>query len=74
MMHARGLGDDGPALMGDKDIERFAKIELQAGHDIYSQATGSPDSGQRPRQCWRYRDRDRKRRAPLGQARYETGS
>ena len=31
MMHARGLGDDGPALMGDKDIERFAKIELQAG-------------------------------------------
>ena len=31
MMHARGLGDDGPALMGDKDLERFAKIELKAG-------------------------------------------
>jgi Xaa-Pro aminopeptidase len=31
MMHARGLGDDGPALMGDKDIERFSKIQLQTG-------------------------------------------
>jgi len=31
MMHARGLGDDGPALMGDKDIERFSKIELKTG-------------------------------------------
>jgi Xaa-Pro dipeptidase len=31
MMHARGLGDDGPALLGDKDLERFSKIELQAG-------------------------------------------
>jgi Xaa-Pro dipeptidase len=31
MMHARGLGDDGPALLGDKDLERFAKIELQTG-------------------------------------------
>jgi len=25
------LGDDGPALLGDKDLERFSKIELQAG-------------------------------------------
>ena len=31
MMHARGLGDDGPALLGDKDLERFSKIELQIG-------------------------------------------
>lgn len=31
MMHARGLGDDGPALLGDKDLERFREIELQAG-------------------------------------------
>jgi len=31
MMHARGLGDDGPALLGDKDLERFSKIELQPG-------------------------------------------
>ena len=31
MMHARGLGDDGPALLGDKDIERFSKIQLQTG-------------------------------------------
>jgi len=31
VMHARGLGDDGPALLGDKDLERFSKIELQAG-------------------------------------------
>ena len=31
MMHARGLGDDGPALLGDKDMERFSKIELQTG-------------------------------------------
>jgi Xaa-Pro aminopeptidase len=31
MMHARGLGDDAPALLGDKDLERFSKIELQTG-------------------------------------------
>jgi Xaa-Pro dipeptidase len=31
MMHARGLGDDGPALLGDKDLARFAKLELQTG-------------------------------------------
>jgi Xaa-Pro dipeptidase len=31
MMHARGLGDDGPALLGDKDLDRFSKIPLQAG-------------------------------------------
>ena len=31
MMHARGLGDDGPALLGDKDLERFSKIRLQTG-------------------------------------------
>jgi Xaa-Pro aminopeptidase len=31
MMHARGLGDDGPALLGDKDLERFSRIQLQTG-------------------------------------------
>lgn len=31
MMHARGLGDDGPALMGDRDVERFQRIELEPG-------------------------------------------
>ena len=31
MMHARGLGDDGPALLGDRDLERFRRIELQTG-------------------------------------------
>jgi Xaa-Pro aminopeptidase len=31
VMHARGLGDDGPALLGDRDLERFSKIELQNG-------------------------------------------
>jgi Xaa-Pro aminopeptidase len=31
MMHARGLGDDGPALLGAKDLERFSKLELQTG-------------------------------------------
>jgi Xaa-Pro aminopeptidase len=31
MMHARGLGDDGPALMGDADVERFQKIQLASG-------------------------------------------
>jgi Xaa-Pro aminopeptidase len=30
-MHARGLGDDGPALLGDKDLERFSKLELETG-------------------------------------------
>ena len=31
MMHARGLGDDGPALLGDRDLERFSRIQLQTG-------------------------------------------
>jgi hypothetical protein len=31
MMHARGLGDDGPALLGDKDLDRFSKMALQTG-------------------------------------------
>ena len=31
MMHARGLGDDGPALLGDKNLDKFSKIELQTG-------------------------------------------
>ncbi len=31
MMHARGLGDDGPALLGDKDLARFRGIELRTG-------------------------------------------
>jgi Xaa-Pro dipeptidase len=31
MMHARGLGDDGPALLGDEDLERFSKIQLETG-------------------------------------------
>ena len=31
MMHARGLGDDGPALLGDKDLERFSKLQVQTG-------------------------------------------
>jgi Xaa-Pro aminopeptidase len=31
MLHARGLGDDGPALLGKKDLETFKKIPLQKG-------------------------------------------
>jgi Xaa-Pro dipeptidase len=31
MMHARGLGDDAPALMGDRDLDRLGKRELEAG-------------------------------------------
>jgi len=31
MMHARGLGDDGPALLGDQDLERFRCLELRPG-------------------------------------------
>jgi Xaa-Pro dipeptidase len=31
LMHARGLGDDGPALLGERDLERFSKIALQTG-------------------------------------------
>jgi len=45
MMHARGLGDDGPALMGDKDIERFAKIELQAGMTFILKPQVRPTQG-----------------------------
>lgn len=31
MMHSRGLGDDAPALMGDHDIERLGKRQLEKG-------------------------------------------
>jgi Xaa-Pro dipeptidase len=31
MMHARGLGDDGPALLGNQDLERFSKMKLESG-------------------------------------------
>ena len=31
MMHSRGLGDDAPALMGDKDLERLAQRQLERG-------------------------------------------
>ena len=31
MLHARGLGDDGPALLDKKDLETFKKIPLQKG-------------------------------------------
>jgi Xaa-Pro aminopeptidase len=31
MMHARGLGDESPALLGDSDLERFRKLPLQEG-------------------------------------------
>ncbi|MBM4262298.1 MAG: aminopeptidase P family protein [Deltaproteobacteria bacterium] len=45
MMHARGLGDDGPALMGDKDIERFAKLELKAGMTFILKPQVRPTQG-----------------------------
>lgn len=45
MMHARGLGDDGPALMGDKDIERFAKLELTAGMTFILKPQVRPTQG-----------------------------
>lgn len=31
IMHARGLGDESPALLGDSDVARFRRIELQPG-------------------------------------------
>lgn len=31
IMHARGLGDESPALLGDSDVVRFRRIELQPG-------------------------------------------
>jgi Xaa-Pro aminopeptidase len=31
MMHARGLGDDGPALLGNRDLERFSMVQLETG-------------------------------------------
>jgi hypothetical protein len=31
MMHARGLGDESPALLGDADVARFRRIELEPG-------------------------------------------
>ena len=45
MMHARGLGDDGPALMGDKDIERFSRIELQTGMTFILKPQVRPKQG-----------------------------
>jgi Xaa-Pro aminopeptidase len=31
VMHARGLGDDGPALLGQQDLERFSRMQLETG-------------------------------------------
>lgn len=31
VMHARGLGDDGPALLGQQDLERFSRMQLEPG-------------------------------------------
>jgi Xaa-Pro aminopeptidase len=31
VMHARGLGDDGPALLGQQDLERFSRMKLEPG-------------------------------------------
>jgi Xaa-Pro aminopeptidase len=31
MMHARGLGDESPALLGDEDLSRFRRVELREG-------------------------------------------
>ena len=45
MMHARGLGDDGPALLGDKDLERFSKIELQTGMTFILKPQVRPKEG-----------------------------
>ncbi len=45
MMHARGLGDDGPALLGDKDLERFSKIELQTGMTFILKPQVKPAQG-----------------------------
>jgi Xaa-Pro aminopeptidase len=45
MMHARGLGDDGPALLGDKDLERFSKIELKAGMTFILKPQVRPKEG-----------------------------
>ena len=45
MMHARGLGDDGPALLGDKDLERFSKIQLQTGMTFILKPQVRPTQG-----------------------------
>ena len=66
MMHARGLGDDGPALLGDKDLERFSKIELKAGMTFILKPQVRPKEGKGRGEPWRYRDGYRKRRAAVG--------
>jgi Xaa-Pro aminopeptidase len=45
VMHARGLGDDGPALLGDSDLERFSKIELQPGMTFILKPQVRPKEG-----------------------------
>ncbi len=45
VMHARGLGDDGPALLGDKDLERFSKIQLQTGMTFILKPQVRPKEG-----------------------------
>jgi Xaa-Pro dipeptidase len=45
MMHARGLGDDGPALLGDKDLERFSKLQLQTGMTFILKPQVRPTQG-----------------------------
>jgi Xaa-Pro aminopeptidase len=46
LMHARGLGDEVPVLLGADDVERLAGIELQAGMCfIVKPKVGSTDKG-----------------------------
>jgi len=45
VMHARGLGDDGPALLGDSDLERFSKIEVRAGMTFILKPQVRPKEG-----------------------------
>ena len=45
MMHARGLGDESPALLSDDDLERFRGVELVAGMTFIVKPRARGDDG-----------------------------
>lgn len=55
MMHARGLGDESPALLSDDDIERFRRVDLREGMTFIVKPRARGADGLQPRSATRWR-------------------
>jgi Xaa-Pro dipeptidase len=46
LLHARGLGDDTPVLLGDADLDRYRSTPLEEGMVfVLKPRTGDPETG-----------------------------